>query len=153
MRKIITAWLSIGALALPLSACSSARPANAAGNSSITAPLNVAASPAASVTIPTPDSQGQQMIEKACTSLDDGAQAVRSASSANISDALNGLYAEVGSYQGILTYPQPGTDFDTLIAALKSAFTNNGSGPQLTGPVAPIQTALNKALADCQTQG
>jgi hypothetical protein len=85
----------------------------------------------------------------ACSRLGQGAQAVRQATSANVSDALGMLSADVGSFADQLS-GKLGADMNTLIDDLQSAFVNNGNGPQLTGPVAPIQSALNQALSDCQ---
>ena len=138
MGKIITAALSAGALVLPLAACSSG------GTASVP-------SSAATVSIPAPESSAQQMIQMACSQLKSGTQAVRSATSANISDALGALYGDISGFAGGNggLSGKIGTDFNTLIGDLKTAFTNDGTGPHLTGPVAPIQAALNQALADC----
>ena len=140
----------MAALAVPLAACSAA-------NGSA-APASVSSS-TASVSIPSPESQTQQIVQMFCSQMDDVAASVRTATSANISDVLGDMQGTVREFQGTLPsgtlYTKLYTDFNTLADDLNSASTPNPNGPGtvLTGLIAPIQTTLNRVLADCQGGG
>jgi hypothetical protein len=92
-------------------------------------------------------------VQEACSQLEEAATQLRNdATSANISAALDGFLADISDYDNVLQ-GKIGQDFDTLITDLKGAFSGDGNEPQLTGPVAPIQAALNQTLANCHGGG